>query len=370
MEVFMKKFAILGFVVLGMVSTLAALDGGGKGIVIGSFGRYIFSPIGVSGTVGEDVTADDLYTTGVSHAAFPPGGKISLLASGATEHFGFSADFAYMAGSVQMGDEAQVWVKFNDALTIRGGYVLGNALTGKIGGGKFITMDQEDAIFTRFHPRGGILLELTPVKNLYIGGVVDSGKFELVDMMNGGVRKYNESGYQASVGYLFGNAGHLRLQYLDKYAEATDTFYDKTIEGAFAFTGVENLTIDAGVKIPVEKTDTSFTSGALAVQYVSGDLSLMGRAAGYFYEDDYQVKAGSVIKYNLNNPLYLGLEAAYDTDNPLTPAKDAKLQLIPFVGFNFGPGEFRCGIYGEMNFNDPDPAYKIEIPLLFEAVIF
>jgi hypothetical protein len=361
----MKKFAILGLVALGMVSALTAQENSGGGhFGIGVYGRYVFAPIGVEGTVGESLTKDNLYTNGASHVKFPPGGKIALISFGATEHLGFNLDISYMAGGIEIGDEAQVWTKFNDTLTIHGGYILGNALFGKIGGGKLVTMDEENEIFTQFHPGSGLLVDFTPVKNLYIGASVDAGKDLLPDFFK---KSSVNAGYQVGAGYLFENIGHLRFQYLQNHSEFSG---EKYVQGAFALTAIDGLTVEVGGMVPVEKTDLSFTRGTVAAQYTVDKFSLMGRVSTSFYEDDHQLKAGSVIKYNLNTPLFLALEASYTSDDPLTPVEDGKIQVAPYVGFRFGPGEFRAGLYGEMVFGGDKPAYKIEIPLLIEIALF
>ena len=374
----MKKMAVC--IILAFAAGFPLHAQLGPGIGIGGWARYVFSPIGGTGTVGESFDKDDLRVSARSNTAsfFPQRGKIGLAAWGNSDYVGFNFDFAYQNSALEVGDQAQVWIRPLDMLMLHAGKIQGNALRGKIAGGQFVTMEEEDDIFFRFYPQFGILTDFTPIENMYIGASIDAGAniataFNVYDPESAST----SSGYQIGAGYQF-SFGHLRAQFISlQSGDAASSLYKsgKPIQAAFAFTDIYNLTIELSGKYPVMALLDSPASVTLAAEYIYERLTAMGRFTYIGYPDpshsgDYRIKAAGIIKYSINFPLFLGLELAYAGDNPITAAIDDMLQIAPYAGLRYGRGEFRIGFYWQQGFKADKNAYVFEIPLLFEAKFF
>ncbi|MDR3284580.1 MAG: hypothetical protein LBS97_05330 [Treponema sp.] len=239
-----------------------------------------------------------------------------------------------IAKSVRLGDEAGIWVKPLDWLKLSVGKVHEDILTGKIGGSdlayyiltktgdrsKGLTpyhridlTDTENNIFSRFNPwpggksvgdpdyygtstKGyaeiaGAILSLTPVENLFVGAYLNPGYSEW-EYAGRNVKNVFEE-IQAGAGYEIPDVGLARLQYVG---------YLSQLEAAFAFTGLEGLVFDLGLKIPVAeytpyenmnkdtesathvKNDVWISAGA---SFSSGDFDLLANVnakfGGYYY---------------------------------------------------------------------------------------
>ncbi|MDR0878077.1 MAG: hypothetical protein LBN21_08500 [Treponema sp.] len=357
----MKKITVIV-----LVTALAALPLSAQNIGIGGWARYYISPIGGTGTFGEDFDKDTLYASTEAHTVskFPQRGKIGLATWGNSDYVGFNFDFAYQNAKLEVGDQAQVWVRLNDTFMFHAGKIQGNVLRGKIEGGQMIAMEEEDDIFLRFYPQTGMLLDITPLENLYLGASVDTGG-KLTDTAENiyDFKSTAGSGFQLGAGYWFDDLGHLRVQYI--------SFNDgKPIQAAFALTSIYNLILEVGGRFPMNPTKTSPKAVTVAAQYNLEQLSLMGRVTGNVFDDGFQFKAGSVVKYSINFPLFLGLEASYAADDPTTIADDDVIQLAPYAGFKFGRGELRIGLFGEASLTGEKQTYRFEFPILFEVKFF
>ncbi|MDR1788078.1 MAG: hypothetical protein LBR16_06480 [Treponema sp.] len=353
-------FAVLVFPVFAQLA---------PGVGFMGWSRYVFSAVGVKGTVGEDFDADnDVYVLARAHTTdgFPNRGKIGFSSWGNSDHMGFNFDFGYIYGKMDVGDQAQIWAKLNDTWMFHAGKIQGNALRGKIEGGRLVAMEEEDDIFFRFYPQTGILVDITPFDNLYIGLAVDSGG----TLINYFKNVYSPdapasaagAGYQAGIGYMFPDVGHLRAQYV--------SFLDgKPVQAAFAFTTVYNLIVEAAVRIPTDPTNTSPNHTTIAASYNAGRFNGVLRGTVQ-WGDNYglQYKAGTVLKYSINFPLFAALEACYASDDPTTAKRDdgGLLQLAPYLGFKYGMGEFRVGLYADMKFSD-DTTWSLDLPLFWEV---
>lgn len=362
----MKKISIGIFLILAGLPLYAQL---GTGVGIGGWARYVFSPIGGTGNIGEQFNSDNLNVSTQAHANsnFPQRGKVGLAAWGNSDYMGFNFDFAYQNARFEVGDQAQIWVKPSDMLMLHAGKIQGNTLRGKIAGGQLVAAEEEDDIFFRFYPQFGLLVDIMPVENLYIGASVDAGNrlSETAENVYGWESASSAAGYQIGAGYQF-DFGHLRAQFI--------SFQNgNPIQAAFAYTDIYNLTIEVSGKFPLKPVESSPVLGTVAAEYIFEQLSVMGRFTGIGYPEgpeEPRFKFGGVIKYNINFPLFLGLELAYASDDPLTAAIDDMIQAAPYAGFRYGRGEFRLGFYWQQGFKADKPVYVFEIPLLFEAKFF
>ena len=375
----MKK--ILAIIILLCMAALPLFAQLGPGLGVGGWARYVFSPIGGEGVFGEGLDKDNLYVYTQSRASsnFPQKGKIGLATWGNSDFVGFNFDFAYQNNLLEVGDQAQIWVRLHDTLMLHAGKIQGNALRGKIAGGQLINMEEEDHLFFRFYPQFGILADYTPNDNIYIGASIDAGNTSKIKASDvyGWDSVSNTAGYQIGAGYMF-SIGHLRAQFIHlNSGDINSALYasGKPLQVAFAYTDIYNLTVELSGRYPLRTTHSSIYSASIAAEYSYERISAMGRFTfmGFPHPDapeEFCIKAGSVIKYAINFPLFLGLEFSYAADNPLTNVIDDVLQVAPYLGFRYGRGEFRIGLLWQQGLKDDNPNYVFEIPLLFEARFF
>jgi hypothetical protein len=330
----MKKL-IIGILVFALAgTTVFAQD---AGIKVGAWGRGVFEPLkyidpgidGVDAEVGSNLSTHWLNgaAAGVSFAG--NAGKV-----------GFAFDFraAGESYSIVLTDNAYLWVKPADFLTIGAGAFHGAAdfgLRGKVGdfGGFARTvapyLSGEDAIFQRFGSGNGGIIVLEPVEGLTIGALFNaaggglsgsgysatttttkdkeewlkgddntSGKWEVTtegkttETETWGLDKDSFKKLQIGVGYQLPGIGLLRAQFvggtqtfdMDAFDKATGPYYGSynRIEAAFALTAIEGLTLDIGGKIPLKYTDNEIDvqapiSIAAGAVFGAGDLSIGGR---------------------------------------------------------------------------------------------
>jgi hypothetical protein len=188
---------------------------------------------------------------------------------------------------VDFGDWANVWWKPLDMLKFDVGEFNGDTLRGKVGNDNWhnytVGAGDEDAIFQRFRGDIGAMVSLTPIPGLYIGVLVPDFKpcIEATPDMTGSnnsdidsatrraLRVYEKT--QVGVGYELNGIGLVRAQFVganggdgarwslptnlvDVGAGVTG-FSEPRFELAFAFTGMEGLVIDFGVKAYIPISD-------------------------------------------------------------------------------------------------------------------
>jgi hypothetical protein len=360
--VFILLLGIIGFPLYAQL---------GPGLGIGGWARYVFSPIGATGMWGEEFNEDNFRVSTQSFAPsfFPQKGKIGLAAWGNSDFVGFNFDFAYQNARLEVGDQAKIWIRPHDMLMLHAGKIQGNMLRGTIPGGQLVNMEEEDDVFFRFYPQYGILIDFRPINNFYLGVSVDAGNASFRNAFGensvyGWESERTDSGYQIGAGYQF-NFGHLRAQFI--------SFQNgKPLQVAMSYTDIYNLNIELSGKYPLRPLPNSPASATIAAEYTFERLYAMGRYTHIFYPEgtgDW-FKIGSVIKYTINFPLFLGLELSFISDNPLTQAVDELFQISPYLGFRYGRGELRIGLFWQQRLDADNPSYVFEVPILFEARFF
>jgi hypothetical protein len=213
-----------------------------------------------------------------------------------------------------------IWVKPFKWLKFQGGYFADFTLAGKVFFSPFYLHPYvtdtlgPDHIFTSLGfntDRPNISMSLTPVENLFVG--VSMPVLHQLFIMNGGSPQPGDSAtedykkIQTAAGYIIGDIGHLRAQYVG---------VNETIEAAFAFTMVKGLVVDIGAKIPVSEdvgkpsVKGNFGLGA-GVSFAAGPLSL--NTLIYFgsgYNDvDPNCMINPWITYAINNSWTVGADA-------------------------------------------------------------
>jgi len=378
----MKKIASFFILACFTVPLFAQLS---PGIGVGGWARYVISPVGGKGTIGEEFTADNLYARNQSNQNwyFPSRGKVGMSAWGNSEYLGFNFDVAYIDGTIEAGDQAKLWVRPHDIIMFQFGKIEGNELRSGIQGGRLTFCEEENDIFTRFNPFMGMLVEFKPVNGLYIGASIDIPSKTGDPAKNVYDWEADRNAYQIGIGYKF-DWGHLRVQLL---ANDGGVWTGKPIQAALSFTAIHNLTLELGGLYPLKDLfDNGVFSpakGTLVAAYRIEQWDMMARATvvGYPYAKEFagiRTKFAGVIKYTINFPLFVGAEIAYLSDyqeNFYTQQNDSQpvlkdgvdlFQIVPFVGFKYGRGEFRIGLHWEQNFKGEEKKFKFEIPFMLE----
>jgi hypothetical protein len=250
--------------------------------------------------------------------------RVNATISGSTEFAGIQIDLSYDGENASGdrfftdNDNVKLWIKPISMLKLTYGKMKEDDLRGKVGDFSLFApfgytspwgVRNQDTIFTRFEPANGFHMALTPIEGLYVGASVDlTGAETAKDAFKTG---------QVGLGYAIANIGLARVQYigtrgspkktfsgaeiddwelqdpvdsgtvdadgnpiywfmgygLKKAVKAVDDTY--TVEAAFAFTGVEGITVDFGVKIPfdVDKGEKAFEA-ALGAGFSSGDFGV------------------------------------------------------------------------------------------------
>jgi hypothetical protein len=375
----MKKIVAIALVLALICGAAFAQDdtaAKGKGITVSGWGRGVLTPI--KATIPEK--GDTALSTGLSPDWGNKGAYIGANIVGATDTVGFN--FKLHNGSGITIGTASVWGKPFDFLKLEFGKFEDYSLWGKVGGGdvwadELVGMAGEAAIFSQFGVGAGdsgALLSLTPIDGLFIGVLVKTDNADKLEDTYEGI--------QIGGGYVIPNIGHFRVQYIgakDGFKQAVDkqpyifdtetgekkldpaykftpstTITAKRVEAAFAFTGLEGLTVDAGIKynFPVELTGGITAQKAFQVavgaNYTSGDLGIKGRVDATVGES-YKVGAaetttGLGLTFNLIPSYNLGFATlGGDIGVKLNPAKEVKTGAVtvttdPAEALEFGIG--------------------------------
>lgn len=209
-----KALAIL--MTLAFVASVATAD-----VKIGAWGRGLFTP--ATGTGSEP--------TSVEGTSWGDSIRTGFTVAGSSDNVGFQVDMNADGFKPGIGDNALIWVKPFDGLTLKIGQIKEETLRGNGCFGSFdwirISWTGEDLTFKRIETAKGLVATFTGVENLYIGAGLEASK-TTVNMLKDG---------QYAIGYTFADVGQLRAQYIGAASQ---------INAAFRLTGVENLYIDLG----------------------------------------------------------------------------------------------------------------------------
>ena len=351
-------------------------------VMTGAFAQISFSGwgtgvLGVKGGAGADDASLFLQTPWGANT------RVGFTIAGNSDNIGFQADMTADITSIGLGDNAKIWWKANDVLKVSIGKVQGDVLRGKIGDwsdfrGILGGMGDADAIFRRFYPQNGALVEVTPVDGLYMGAAFEAS----------GNAKDVKNSLQAAVGYNIEGIGLVRAQYIggdinktDNYVPAKPSFVfdpetgaskpghlnDKNepiyvndpynnggmIEVAFAPAFVDGATIDIGAKIPLDaekaKYDAKVSAGAA---FNIGAVAVSARVDSAFGVIYWSESAGANVAKNTFNVFVtpsmgldfatIGLDASVymGTDND----SEVGFGVAPWIQKGYSNGFVKAGV--------------------------
>jgi len=379
----MKKLVSVLFALLLVGSFAFAAD---PAVSVGSWSRFIFVP--ASSIDGADNTA----FTGPSWAN---GSRVGVGFSASTEQAGMKLDLHSNGNAFAVGDQAKIWVQPISMLKIQVGKVQEDTLRGKFddsnilnGLAGFNGVPGKNAYFTRFQPTLGMVVSLTPAEGIFIAAALDAANTvdETITIMTDddddattpdvktvyktGSTKTVNSGLttedmmkkiQIGAGYTIPNIGLARVQYIG----GLDTD-PKPIEAAFAYTGMEGVLVDVGLKFNTE-AKIAQNSFAAAGSYTKDALYALVRAQVLFGEaaakyDDLGYKASTDLRYNVADPVSVGLEASYQKlGDPVI------LNVLPYVQVASGAGKLKTGFLYESRNKEAGDYTSWALPIMVEV---
>lgn len=316
--------------------------------------------------------------------------RVNTTLAGGTEFAGIQIDLSYDAETSSGDrfftdcDNVKLWIKPISMLKLTYGKMKEDDLRGKVGDFSFFApvgftspggVRNQDTIFHRFEPNHGFHAALTPIEGLYIGAAVDVGS-------SGGVPSPAPNGddvwadnLQVGIGYTIANIGLVRAQYVPRGGKTGAVQNSGRIEAAFAFTGMEGLTIDVGAKIPLYSDDTSGTGIkdnkrggrklfelAIGAGFASGDFGIDALIDARFFADetgtsDYDKTADFYVylkpSYNLGS-FKVGGEIGFDNKTSVNKEGDPKgaMDLGAWIAKPVAGGEFQIGVMLGLPFGD------------------
>jgi hypothetical protein len=396
----MKKLVSVLFALLLIGSFAFAQDAEKPSVKVGAWGRLMFVPASnVTGDVASDlddmdIKVDPVAFGGPNWAGGGVGGmNTGFAVSASSENVGFAIDLDVNGGTtMNFGDQSKAWIKFNDMITLQMGKIQGDVLRGKVDdsgylgaiAGRSFKLDAthtlstplvvgttgKDDLFKRFNPQGGILLDLTPAEGVYLGMALDTPA-------TGGTVKSEDmfKAIQVGAGYVIPNIGHLRAQYIGAVDETTVTgvagTFDvpKYIQVAFAYTALEGIVIDAGLKYQTV-SDVGKSLATVAGTYSADALSAVVRLQVGFGSnekaapasstsvlvgnDDLLLKASADVSYLVSDPLAIGGEISF-----MKEGDPVGFTVVPYAKVGYANGFVKAGFaytsYTDAVFDVADP---------------
>jgi hypothetical protein len=207
--------------VLGAVSVNAQ-------ITFSAWGRGVVTPLAFTAD-------DDGVHSSVSAVTFTSMDRpvIGFTANGRAPsgQIGFNIDLAYGGGIVDVGDNAKVWVKPFEILTLTAGLFKEEELRGKVGSTEFAawvlpnSSNNEDNIFQRFDALAGAHFKLEPLKwidspwnGLSIQGAFGSNALgQSVNNIRAILNLFNNEDNETAPGVYDGSDGDHKMSALDVY---------------------------------------------------------------------------------------------------------------------------------------------------------
>lgn len=376
-----KSIAIL--MAMALVGTSAFAE-----VSVGAWGRggFIFAASDNSKATDGAISNGAIPNWGGNDST---GSCIGFSLSASSDNVGFDLALAGNGTKLDNDGTAKIWVKPAEMIKFQVGQIKGDELRGKVGASDGMTNSQgeEDEIFKRFNPQHGVELDLTPFEGLYLGAALDlqtyetttetpTGKFYatdatastgFVEVIDSKTETHFDTAaasfyaIQAGAGYTIKNIGTLRAQYIG----SAKSWNAKYIQGAFAFTGMEGLVIDAGVKYQLTKDVKEQTMVVLGANYGKGILSSTTRLMTKFGDDGADKNTFFGIWEDLNvkvaAPLYLGSEVSYSA------LKDAnKCELFPYAKLGYDAGYIKAGFVYKMDMTSGANVNSWSIPLILQ----
>jgi len=357
----MKKLVSVLFALL-LVGSFAFADDMAPAVKVGSWSRIIVVP------AASFDGGDNQAYTGPSWAN---GARVGIGFSASTEKAGLNLDLHSNGNAFGVGDQAKIWISPVPMLKIQAGKVQEDTLRGKFDDSNILNglygfngVPGKDTYFTRFYPKAGLVVSVTPAEGIFLATAIDAGEW---GTNAAGKRTPQETltedmlkAIQIGGGYTIPNIGLARVQYIGGGDDAA-----KWIEAAFAYTAMEGVLVDAGVKINTE-SKAAQNSGAVAGSYTKDALYALVRTQVTFGEDaagdDLGYKASTDLRYTVADPLSIGIEAAF-----AKRADPMIIDVLPYLQVASGAGKLKTGFLFESRNKEAGDYTSWAIPVMVEV---
>ncbi|MDR1898711.1 MAG: hypothetical protein LBQ55_01725 [Treponema sp.] len=270
-------------------------------------------------------------------------------------------------------DNVKLWVKPVSVLKLTYGKMKEDDLRGKVGDFSYfapygyVGLGDQDQIFERFEPNNGFHLALTPVEGLYIGSSVNLDGVSNSSISGASVPGGDDvwqDNIQTGLGYTIANIGLVRAQYIGRglytpSSSALGVKYNGRIEAAFAFTGMEGLTVDLGTKIFLWKdagdTDPLFEL-ALGAAFASGDFDIAALIDAQFAKDETDANSFKLYLkpgYNLG-AFKVGADVGFSNvgSHNLAGKPKGAMDIGPWIEKSVAGGALQIGVMLAIPFGD------------------
>jgi hypothetical protein len=356
----MKKLLIvlLALSVLGIFAV--AQDAPAASLSVGAWGRGYYIPF-----ASDDAGSTNYVSAGPSWGGY--GARVGVSFTGTSENVGFAWNPGVSGTTMNaVCDNALIWVKLNPMVKVVIGKAQEDALRGKLGDfGDYLSQAGNDAIFQRFYPNAGMILELTPADGIFIAAALDSSApadtsalKDLLDVMValGAMTQAQEDAtlaamvapsttvsdafkaIQVGAGYTIADVGQVRFQYIG----TANTVTKGKIQAAFNYTGMAGLGLDVGVTYPLNSDFQTVV--ALGARYSMDALSLALQSANSFMGatgSKFTTQTMAQIEYLVAAPYAVGADAGI---NGMTAAgAKGSFDVMPYVKAGFDKGFLKVG---------------------------
>jgi hypothetical protein len=247
-----------------------------------------------------------------------------------------------------------------------------------------VSIDDGDGIFSRFNLNDwGTILEITPIKGLFIGAAVaPSWKQD-----DGNMAETVYKGIHAAAGYEIDGIGHARVGFIGgnendgetaSAGKNWDFSYDRRVEAAFALTAVPDLLVDIGFKYSLHKHPGIFAQQGFVLEnplYIAMgamytgidrlrlgfamDTHLAGNATATTSYQEVPVTSAPQLGFNIYPTYDLGIfNLGADITFAAQLGNEKGINDKKMFGFGahvhkqYGNGNIRAGVYANAPVND------------------
>lgn len=349
-----KALAIL--MILALVGSAAFAE-----ITFGAWGRGLFVPLQNTGADG----AENMANIAKSWDNSLTNPRVGFSVMGNSDNVGFQIDIyadnsgADDNGSLVRGDQAKIWVKPMDKVTVTLGKFFDDTLRGNGTFGSFDWLraygggEGEDFTFTRicsgddnknWNSEQGFEVAVKPTDAIFAAVAfcgLDKQATQTADLTDG---------MQIAGGYTIEGIGQIRAQYFSQYL-ATETAgeydADGTVEVAFKLTAVENLYADFGFRMFTnsDSKNANDTKDINAYANYKVDAATIHVLVAYTLNataDDNAYNFGAGVDYNLDGGITLQGDVRYYNDIR-NGGTDAKTTFFAGVKKGFSNGLIGAG---------------------------
>lgn len=338
-----KALAIL--MIFALVASVAFAE-----VSVSGWGRGLFVP--VQNTGADDVDNASTIQKSWDGAMTAGDPRIKFSVNGNSDNVGFQFEINNDGGNVNKDDQAKIWVKPFDMVTLVMGRYFEDTLRGNTAFGSFDWLraygnDQgEDITFTHiasgdsdknWNTEPGFLVTVKPIDPVFIA-------VNFADV--NGLTEDMFDKIQVQFGYDIDGVGLFRVQYYSQtIADGADFDADGTVEAAFKLTMIENLYADVGFRMFTNDDGRNATEEkdiSAYAKYTMDAIVIHAQTIFKLMKDDNAYTFGAGVDYDLGDGIGVQGDVHYYNDI-WDKASDGEAAFTFFAGVKKG---FSNGLVG------------------------